>query len=120
MIMDAELNPFKKGMIILWSGSIASIPNGWALCDGGNGTPELTDLFVLCAGGGFDVDETGGNDTHDHTADQDQHQHEMFSGGEIASGSGYSNYTDFTDPIIDVNDKTILPPYYALAYIMKL
>ena len=37
-------------MIILWSGSADNIPDGWALCDGNNGTPDLTDKFVIGAG----------------------------------------------------------------------
>ncbi|MBP9153085.1 MAG: tail fiber protein [Flavobacteriales bacterium] len=35
------------GGIIMWSGTIASIPAGWSLCDGSNGTPDLTDKFIL-------------------------------------------------------------------------
>lgn len=35
------------GGIMLWSGTIASIPTGWALCNGANGTPDLTDKFIL-------------------------------------------------------------------------
>jgi len=35
-----------RGAIIMWSGTLASIPSGWALCDGTNGTPDLRDRFV--------------------------------------------------------------------------
>lgn len=35
------------GGIIMWSGTIASIPAGWSLCDGSNGTPDLTDKFII-------------------------------------------------------------------------
>ncbi|MBL4586185.1 MAG: tail fiber protein [Flavobacteriales bacterium] len=38
---------FPPGGIIMWSGTIASIPVGWALCDGSNGTPDLTDRFLI-------------------------------------------------------------------------
>lgn len=38
------------GTIVLWSGSVATIPNGWVLCNGGNGTPDLRDKFVIGAG----------------------------------------------------------------------
>lgn len=31
----------------MWSGTNASIPVGWNLCDGSNGTPDLTDKFVV-------------------------------------------------------------------------
>jgi hypothetical protein len=35
------------GGIIMWSGTIASIPAGWSLCNGANGTPDLTDKFIV-------------------------------------------------------------------------
>lgn len=38
-----------SGGIILWSGSIASIPSGWYLCNGSNGTPDLRNRFVVGA-----------------------------------------------------------------------
>jgi len=47
------------GGIIMWSGSIASIPSGWALCDGSGGTPDLTDRFIVGAGDNYAVDATG-------------------------------------------------------------
>jgi microcystin-dependent protein len=40
-----------KGGIIMWSGSLANIPAGWALCDGANGTPDLRSRFIVGAGG---------------------------------------------------------------------
>ena len=36
-----------KGIIVQWSGSIESIPNGWALCDGYGGRPDLRGRFIL-------------------------------------------------------------------------
>ena len=40
-------NSFPAGGIIMWAGPISSIPAGWSLCDGSNGTPDLTDKFIL-------------------------------------------------------------------------
>jgi hypothetical protein len=40
---------FISGMIIIWSGSIASIPSGWVLCDGNNSTPDIRDKFIVGA-----------------------------------------------------------------------
>lgn len=39
------------GGIIIWSGTIASIPGGWSLCDGSANTPgpDLRDRFVVGA-----------------------------------------------------------------------
>lgn len=60
------------GIISMWSGSIVSIPSGWALCDGNNGTPNLLDRFVISAGSTYNVGATGGNKdaivvSHSHT-----------------------------------------------------
>jgi hypothetical protein len=49
-----------SGVVVMWNNSIASIPAGWYLCDGTNGTPDLRDKFVVCAGGNYIVgDEYG-------------------------------------------------------------
>lgn len=48
------------GVIAMWSGSAASIPAGWALCNGLNGTPNLRDRFVVGAGTSYAVGDTGG------------------------------------------------------------
>eukprot|EP01046_Picozoa_sp_COSAG06_P008399 COSAG06_NODE_423_length_15942_cov_7.276463_14_plen_356_part_00 len=46
------------GMISQWAGSVDTIPEGWALCDGENGTPDLRDKFVVAAGVKFAVSAT--------------------------------------------------------------
>ena len=61
------------GGIIMWSGSIGTIPTGWALCNGSNGTPNLQDRFIVGAGSGYSVAGTGGSAdatlvSHSHTA----------------------------------------------------
>lgn len=62
-----------SGMILLWSGSIGSIPSGYYLCDGSNGTPDLRNRFVVGAGDSYAVNATGGSAdaivvSHTHTA----------------------------------------------------
>ena len=55
---------FTPGMIMLWSGSVATIPPLWELCDGATYgaivTPNLTDRFVLGAGATFNPGNIGG------------------------------------------------------------
>ena len=51
------------GFIGMWSGSAETIPTGWALCDGTNGTPDLTERFILGAGKGYTPGTTGGAKT---------------------------------------------------------
>jgi len=40
---------FIAGMIVMWSGTVATIPSGWVLCNGSNGTPDLRDRFIIGA-----------------------------------------------------------------------
>ena len=54
------------GAIIMWSGNDSTIPSGWYLCDGTNGTPNLTDRFIIGAGNTYQTGSTGGSNTHDH------------------------------------------------------
>jgi hypothetical protein len=75
-----------SGGIIMWSGSIAEIPAGWALCDGTNGTPDLRDRFVLGAGSTYAVGDTGGAMTHTHTVNIDAFV--------SASSSGHTHTVD--------------------------
>ena len=57
---SAAVTPIPSGAIIMWSGSIGSIPAGYYLCDGQNGTPNLKDRFVVGAGNTYAVGNTGG------------------------------------------------------------
>ncbi len=42
-------NAFVAGMIMMWSGTIATIPSGWLLCNGSSGTPDLRNRFIIGA-----------------------------------------------------------------------
>jgi hypothetical protein len=48
------------GGIIMWSGAATDIPSGYVLCNGNNGTPNLLDSFVVCAGNSYAVNSKGG------------------------------------------------------------
>ena len=60
-IAGTPIVSFVSGMIMLWSGSSASIPTGWLLCDGTNNTPDLRNRFVVGAGSTYSVNDTGGS-----------------------------------------------------------
>ena len=57
--IESTFAQFVRGMIIAFKGS--SIPNGWALCDGSNGTPNLIGKFIR-GGSIITAGDTGGND----------------------------------------------------------
>lgn len=58
------------GAVVVWTGSIASIPTGWQLCDGTNGSPDLRDRFIVGAGNTYAVGDTGGDVSVTLTAPQ--------------------------------------------------
>lgn len=108
------------GMILLWAGAIVDIPNGWILCDGNNGSPDLRNRFIVGAGDTYDPDDTGGAVDHTHTFTGDGHAHDIAAGVGMQGGA---NWDDLTAPAQAVGTTDVggsLPPYYALAFIMKL
>jgi hypothetical protein len=72
-VQSAVGTTIPTGMISIWYGAIGSVPTGWYLCDGANGTPDLRDKFVVGAGSTYSVAAVGGSKdavvvTHNHTA----------------------------------------------------
>jgi hypothetical protein len=131
-------------MIMIWSGSVGSIPSGWTLCNGSNSTPDLRDKFIIGAGNSYAVGGTGGSanavvvsHTHTATVTDPGHLHtylENTSAEYIGTGNLQQNvYNDQTRNTstattgITIANSTEgvsgnnanLPPYYALCYIMK-
>ncbi len=164
---DADIKNF-KGIIVMWSG--LTIPSGWALCDGTNGTPDLRGRFILGSGKGTDLTERkigdkDGSETHTLTLEEmPPHQHAYVNifgredgasctkkinyldgkvgfgeAGQVSSsdqsnqcaGTIYNN-TSIIGGILDNKEKqneltshkakshNNMPPFYVLAYIMKL
>ena len=136
------------GGIIMWSGSTGSIPTGYRLCNGANGTPDLRNRFIVGAGSGYVVGNTGGSAnatlvSHSHTATSSVsdpgHNHQWGVNDEIgaagggnpdaADGTSYRNTTTNTTGISVSTSiaasgspatNANLPPYYALAFIMRV
>jgi hypothetical protein len=148
-----------SGGIIMWSGSVASIPVGWLLCNGASGTPDLRDRFLIGAGSTYGVGTSGGSAnaivvSHSHsitsqtTGNQSaDHVHADGTGGAFlsygtgpeqgwtaggvfsainASANTAVNSVDHTHSLTGNTDSAggsgtnaNLPPYYALAFIMK-
>jgi hypothetical protein len=134
-----------SGVILMWSGSIASIPSGWLLCDGTNSTPDLRNRFIVGAGSTYAVNATGGSAdatlvSHYHTGttgDQSNdhaHSYGLAQGGGsgLSGGTGGQVATNYTGGVTAGHTHNFttstqgssatnanLPPYLALAYIMK-
>ena len=55
---------FESSMIVMWSGLLSNVPDGWSVCDGTNGTPDLRNKFVR--GANVEVGLEGGCSIHGH------------------------------------------------------
>lgn len=111
------------GAILMWSGAVAAIPDGWALCDGTNGTPDLRDRFIVGAGGAYAVGDRGGAASVALTVDQmPSHCHEISNGGSgSAAPTPYSWTGSGNMPTTYKGGNQShenRPPYYALCFIM--
>lgn len=99
---EAKQHHVPTGAIMMWSGTIANIPTGWALCDGQNGTPNLQGRFIVGAttgvvmfdsiGYNYPVGTTGGKNKVGLTLDEiPSHNH----GGYTGDSGAHSHYADF-------------------------
>lgn len=133
------------GGIIMWSGSIASIPASWYLCNGENGTPDLRNRFIVGAGqdggsytpgndgagtGYYAPGATGGQDKHTLTiAEMPSHNHTNMAinmagatyNGAVAGGAQSGSWTTNTASNYSGGGQSHenRPLYYALCFIMK-
>lgn len=140
--------PIAIGAIVMWSGALIDIPQGWALCDGTNGTIDLRNRFVVGAGNTYSIGDTGGSadavlvsHTHTNTISQDNnHSHSIGyvydSGGSSLGGdqqsravnpitAGTSSAGAHTHTVTTTSEgqtatNANLPPYYALAFIQQV
>ena len=121
------------GGIIMWSGATSAIPSGWVLCDGQNSTPDLRNKFIVGASAGtgdtsypgISVGATGGQ----ADAVVVSHTHSVRIGQSEDAGdrtlayhddsSGFTNETGLVNSEGSSATNANLPPYYALAYIIK-
>ena len=131
------------GGIIMWSGSASAVPDGWKLCDGEDGTPNLKGRFIV----GYDpsdsdyntVGKTGGERAVTLSKDQmPSHTHEVWgrSSGYTArhnddaevityANKGWgssSNYQKINDSGSAGNGHAHenRPPYYVMCFIMRV
>jgi hypothetical protein len=132
-----------KGVIWMWNSTAATIPTGFQLCNGTNGTPDLRNKFIIgaSASGGYTVGNTGGSAdaivvAHKHNVTDLGHSHKQSAnlvatrggaqGGarescgdsSIDTGSSQTGITIDTEGDDGTNKN--LPPYYALCYIQKM
>ncbi len=120
-----------SGIIVMWSGTIATIPTGWYLCNGSNSTPDLRNLFIVGAdadvssvakstitGSALQTHTTGIVGNHTHTMPL----YSSNNGGNSGVPQNTPGPTDSTSNATNTNtsgNAKNIAPFYALAFIMK-
>ena len=156
IVNSTEYYMVPKGGIIMWSGSIDDIPSGWALCDGTDNTPDLSDRFILGVSYSEEPGAVGGSSSHNHTVPRNRvtfghgntfqgkdrevgfeikagryrfvmnryyYNPKWWSWAPDESGSGYlsgSPYYALHTTETKTSSANVLPPYYKLAFIMRM
>jgi microcystin-dependent protein len=107
-LKTGSLNLLPRGSIIMWYGT--EVPEGWILCDGTNGTPDLRGRFVVGTGQGSgltnrNLNDKGGEEMHALTVNEmPSHNHQYFDSFWIENfdffnkkfgGKGISQNNDF-------------------------
>jgi len=127
---------FVTGMIMMFSGTTA--PTGWVLCNNSTeaqaaNAPDLRDRFIVGTGSSYSLNATGGSanavliaHSHVHNNDIVEEGNEFSIGPGSRSASSLNDSTEITGINAAGSSNTSqtgtnanLPPYYALAFIMK-
>ncbi len=122
--LEAESAPPPEGLIVMWTGALADIPEGWVLCDGSDDTPGLQDRFVR----GTETDEepgtTGGTSSHDHvvgpitvTSTQGFDEGQVEEANDLGIASWLHTH-NVTFPALISQATMALPPFITVAFIM--
>lgn len=113
----------------MWSGAEDDIPEGWTLCNGENGTPDLRGRFVLGASESHAMQETGGEETHKLLISElptnriniswytavGNYTDRPRTAGNGTSTKGYTQNVGGSD-----RPHNNMPPFYVLCFIMKV
>ncbi len=94
-----------SGVIAIWTGTIATIPSGYVICDGLNSTPNLLTKFIEGVATAATNPGATGGDTSKTTS--------SYAGEYAQSGGGILTSTH-SHSISDIR-----PLFYDVAYIMK-
>lgn len=126
-----------NGAILMWSGEETNIPDGWALCDGTNGTPDLRGRFIIGSNSKYKVHSQGGSTTinlkHTHEYEGTTKRTPDYAPDIVRFREGdttgyvfdmpseeHTHEYSGTTKVSEVAEENIIPPYYALCYIMKI
>ena len=129
------------GTVVMFNAAFATIPANFQLCDGTNGTPDMTDQFVYGTNTEGQLLDSGGDADavvvqHNHGISDPSHRHTIF--GSLSDGSAdntfdqgssgrrQDNTSAYATTGISINNSgesgtgKNIPPYIKLAFIQRM
>lgn len=139
LVASQGSNTLPVGTILPYIGNLSDIPHGWALCDGTNGTPNLTGRFLQ----GWGWDDFYNRYTGEYIQEGLPNIYGRFPGGANSDANGAfkyiqpvfafahldtHSYRDYTDIDFNAarcswlygNSLTIQPRAFVVYYIMRI
>jgi len=112
---------FPSGLILAWYATGGEIPQGWAICDGSNNTPDLRGRFLRGVSDFADVGRQMGSETHNHsvsgrTTGEVEGHYGGPEGADNGSGGNWSHKHNFH---AQTNQSANIPPSTTVLFIMK-
>ena len=99
------------GTIIAWYAKSGRIPDGWAICDGSNNTPDLRGKFLQGVSDMGDVGKSGGESSY--TIRADSRKASDWNWGQTPWAGGLN-------PAASGQGVPTVPPFITAIYLMKL
>jgi hypothetical protein len=92
-------------------------PEGWAVCNGLAGTPNLIDYFIRGTDDYNNIGHSGGAENHSHSGQTGNPT--GIRGINAGVGRTHQVPHDHTHPL-SITENNHIPPFVCLVYIMKL
>lgn len=106
----SRLAALPRGSIIIWTSK--DIPNGWAICDGTNGTPDMRDKFIVGASNNRGINVIGGSATTAISLEGLEHYHGVGHNPGLRTDGAHGWWWNFSTNGLNDTPVSLMPSSY--------